>query len=98
MGEEGGSSRIGASGENGGDLPNEPVHSRQLAWIVRLKFETYFPYSSYKISSTYMNENHSLGPHTSCLIVTNIRSGASVKILTEGNLGFFSHNEHKRNS
>ena len=34
----------GASAENGGDLPNEPVHSRQLAWRVELKFGRYFPY------------------------------------------------------
>ena len=34
----------GASAENGGDLPNELVHSRQLAWRVELKFGRYFPY------------------------------------------------------
>ena len=45
---------VGASAENGGDLPNEPVHSRQLGWIVRLKFERYFPYSSYKIPTTVL--------------------------------------------
>ena len=40
----GGGSSSGASAENGGDLPNELVHSRQLGWIVPLKFEKYFPY------------------------------------------------------
>ena len=47
-------SGVGTGGENGGDLPNEPVHSRQLGWIVRLKFERYFPYSSYKIPTTVL--------------------------------------------
>ena len=41
---------VGASAENGGDLPNEPVHSQQLGWIVQLKFERYF-LNFYKIPS-----------------------------------------------
>ena len=61
---------VGASAENGGDLPNEPVHSRQLGWIVWLKFERYFPYS-YKIPSPHFKEN--LGHYRSSS--RNIRAG-----------------------
>ena len=59
--QEGEADPVGAGAENGGDLPNEPVHSRQLGWIVQLKFERYFPYF-YKIPSPSVEKKIHLGP------------------------------------